>query len=364
MFVIPLGPFQLNGPLLLHLLFGVAGYVAASLLAARGDDRERIRSALFAGYALWLAVWKLSFVLIDAPGAFAHPASLLYFDGGKPGAAAATAAALACLAIRSRASLRLMGRTLSAATVFVFGGAAAKQMAYAALGRPEFDALLLAAGAIGLALWAALRAVWSRSAGRPRAMLAAQSAIWVGAAALLLGAAAEGAKSFEARRSASVDGVGLSVGMIAPDPGWVRADGTAESLDAYGGKVVLLNFWATWCPPCRAEMPYLERLEERYRDEGLAVVALNLTRTESGPEAAQRFARDRALQLPLALDPQGEAMRAYAVRAYPTTYVIGADGRIAGAYEGAMHLRAMEEAIRPALEAMRASEVSSRQEEE
>lgn len=89
------------------------------------------------------------------------------------------------------------------------------------------------------------------------------------------------------------------------------------------GRAVLLNFWATWCAPCRNEMPTLQQLADLYGPSELAVVAMNFRESAS---TAQRFVKSTALTLPVVLDAAGANARALGVSVFPTTLLIGADG--------------------------------------
>ena len=103
------------------------------------------------------------------------------------------------------------------------------------------------------------------------------------------------------------------------------AEGFERKLGDWKGKTVVVNFWATWCEPCREEMPSLERLRTRMGEERLAVVAINVGES---PERVARFRRDVAISFPVLFDRQGDTARQWKVRGYPTSYVIGPDGRI------------------------------------
>lgn len=110
------------------------------------------------------------------------------------------------------------------------------------------------------------------------------------------------------------------------------ADGVPLSLERYRGKVVLLNFWATWCIPCIKEMPDLDRLQQALGPKGLAVVPLSLNRL---PEAAKEFYKITRLKaLPLLFDHKGAARDAFKVRGLPASYIIGRDGTLHGYLEG------------------------------
>src|SRR6266568_6031156 len=96
------------------------------------------------------------------------------------------------------------------------------------------------------------------------------------------------------------------------------------SLAGLQGRVVLLNFWATWCQECRTEMPMFQRLHREFASQGLSVIGINAR--EEIP-AIQKYAKERGLNFPLVLDAKGEINAAYGVIGLPATFLIGRDGR-------------------------------------
>ena len=106
-------------------------------------------------------------------------------------------------------------------------------------------------------------------------------------------------------------------------PAW---EGPAWTLAAQRGQVVVLNFWASWCEPCRAEMPSLELLAARHEKDRLQVVAVNFRETDA---ALRRFLASMPLTLPILRDADGAVAKAWGVRVFPSTAVIGRDGRVA-----------------------------------
>lgn len=119
-----------------------------------------------------------------------------------------------------------------------------------------------------------------------------------------------------------------SVRLPAPDFTLPDLKLRSVRLSAYRGKLVLLNFWASFCAPCRREMPALEHLWQRYRGKGLVVLALsadrdNLTRVEN-------FITEGDYSFPILLDTAGEVRKIYEIRALPTSYLIGRDGKFIG----------------------------------
>jgi thiol-disulfide isomerase/thioredoxin len=101
-------------------------------------------------------------------------------------------------------------------------------------------------------------------------------------------------------------------------------DGPNWSLASAKGKPVLLNFWASWCPPCRDEMPSLELLATRHEAQGLQVLAINFRETDA---AVRRFIADSAFSLPVLRDRDGAAAQAMGVRTFPTTVAIARSGQ-------------------------------------
>ncbi len=99
-------------------------------------------------------------------------------------------------------------------------------------------------------------------------------------------------------------------------------------LSDYRGKLVLLNFWASFCAPCRREMPALENLWLRYRNQGLVVLALSADRDNL--ERVTAFINEGSYSFPVLLDSEGEVRKTYEVRALPTSYLIGRDGKFVG----------------------------------
>ena len=102
-------------------------------------------------------------------------------------------------------------------------------------------------------------------------------------------------------------------------------DGRPRSLAEYRGRVLLINFWATWCEPCRDEMPSMRRLRERLAGHPFDVVAVNYG--ESAARVSEFLARER-LDLTVLLDPNQEAARAWRVRVLPGSFLVGADGQV------------------------------------
>ena len=130
--------------------------------------------------------------------------------------------------------------------------------------------------------------------------------------------------------------VGLQPGDLAPELAWTNADGSAGVLkDLDGnpvrladlrGKLVWLNFWASWCPPCQSETPVLRDMAERYAGDGLAIVGIAVQ--ETTVDNVRAYADRYELPYPIAFDASANAFNAYKVYALPTQVFIGPDGRV------------------------------------
>ena len=109
-------------------------------------------------------------------------------------------------------------------------------------------------------------------------------------------------------------------------------EGSLVSLKDFQGKVVFLNFWATWCPPCRAEMPAMEKLWQKFKEEDFVILAVDL---REGKEKVGSFMKENGYTFPVLLDSRGEVANTYGITAVPTTYLLDPEGRTVGKALGA-----------------------------
>ena len=117
---------------------------------------------------------------------------------------------------------------------------------------------------------------------------------------------------------------GYSSGMRPPDFSGSTADAQTVSLATLRGKVLLINFWASWCQECRPEMPVFERYHREFMTQGLSVVGIN---AREGTATIRGYAKELGLTFPLVLDPRGEINANYGVIGLPATFFVGRDGR-------------------------------------
>ncbi len=117
----------------------------------------------------------------------------------------------------------------------------------------------------------------------------------------------------------------LAVGDQAPDFELVDLEGNPHRLSDYKGKGVFLNFWGTWCPPCKAEMPYMENQYKEFKEKGVHILAVNIKQSNYTVET---FRDQYGLTFPIVIDKNESVRRAYDVLPLPTTVLINEDGII------------------------------------
>ena len=130
---------------------------------------------------------------------------------------------------------------------------------------------------------------------------------------------------------------GLEIGNLAPDFQLDNLDGQSISLSDSRGRLVLVNFWASWCPPCRSEMPFIQNIftDKKWAEEGLVVLAIDIGES---PSTVREFVKKEGLTFPVLLDIARDVSIEYYVRAIPTTFFIDREGIIReikiGAFSG------------------------------
>jgi peroxiredoxin len=122
---------------------------------------------------------------------------------------------------------------------------------------------------------------------------------------------------------------GLTKGDRPPDFALTTLDGEEVNLSDYRGKKVIVNFWATWCPPCKAEMPHMEKYyEKNSKKENVEILAVNLTSQDDGKKAVEQFVDGYKLTFPILMDEKGDVGDQYRAFTIPTTYMIDTNGII------------------------------------
>lgn len=117
----------------------------------------------------------------------------------------------------------------------------------------------------------------------------------------------------------------VEVGDEAPDFTLVDLEGNTHQLSDYRGEGVFLNFWGTWCGPCKKEMPHMEKYYNEFKDEGVNILAVNIAESDL---KVQSFANTYGLTFPIVIDKTKSVRDAYNIRPLPTTLLIGPDGKV------------------------------------
>ena len=149
------------------------------------------------------------------------------------------------------------------------------------------------------------------------------------------------------RRHGPIKLVGDVQGVPAPDFVLPSLDGRKVKLSDYRGKAVLLNFWATWCPPCKVEMPWFEDLQKQYAQDGLVVLGVAMDDTE--PATIAKFASDLGVNYEVLLGTDKVSDDYGDVQYLPTTFYIGRDGTIVDKMTGLLDRKEIESAVRKTL---------------
>lgn len=157
----------------------------------------------------------------------------------------------------------------------------------------------------------------------------------------------ESVDEIEGDLSGPIESVGLGQGDTPPDFELETLSGDTVKLSDYKGKKVILNFWASWCGPCKAEMPHMEKYYEKNKDSSnVEIIAVNLTAAERrGLDGVEEFIDEYGLTFPIPLDKDGEIGEMYEVMTIPTSFILGTDGKLAQIIYGPMDDKMMSDLV-------------------
>lgn len=144
---------------------------------------------------------------------------------------------------------------------------------------------------------------------------------------------------------------GIFPGNKAYDFALLDKEGNEISLSSLNGKVVFLNFWASWCGPCRIEMPHMQKVYEEYKDKDVVILAVNITASEkNGIDGVNSFLQENKYTFPVLYDKDGAVAEKYRISAIPTTYIINKDGIIVNLIRQSMSEEMIKQQIEAGLE--------------
>lgn len=130
---------------------------------------------------------------------------------------------------------------------------------------------------------------------------------------------------------------GVEQGELAPDFTLPSLEGESKKLSDFRGQKVIINFWATWCGPCKAEMPEMQTYYKNHKSQDFTILGVNMTDTEKSKKDIKPFAKQYGVTFPVVLDTKGKVMSTYEVTGFPTSYFIDKQGVIQYKLVGAMN---------------------------
>ncbi|MDM5317683.1 TlpA disulfide reductase family protein [Fictibacillus sp. b24] len=169
--------------------------------------------------------------------------------------------------------------------------------------------------------------------------------IFAGLIGLAFYSAQEEKEEPETVENTTDEDTGLKPGSKAHDFSLKTLDGKQIQLNDYRGKKVILNFWATWCPPCREEMPEMQKFYSDYKDKNVEILAVNLAYAETKKEKVGEFVEKYDLSFPIPLDEKNTTGKQYRAVSIPTSYFIDENGNITNFHIGPMDYEFMKAEI-------------------
>lgn len=139
----------------------------------------------------------------------------------------------------------------------------------------------------------------------------------------------------------------LKIGDAAPDFALAQVGGDSVQLSKLRGKIVFVNFWATWCDPCREEMPDIQKVYQKYKNQDVVVLAVNV---RESADAAKSYFKTNGLSMPVLLDLTGEVPGGYRVTGYPESYLIDKQGNVGECNIGPFNFAVMEQKLKAVLD--------------
>jgi thiol-disulfide isomerase/thioredoxin len=333
--------FPIKSDWLFILAGGVAAYALLFLKYSKYERRKELLDMLFNTVIVGFAVWKFSYILIHPAAAVKSPINILYFSGGTSGIVLGTIAA-AGYALRTSRKEQLRVETLFYGAGY---GASVFFAVYLAL-RYFLTGQNTEEGILSILMLAGVVFLHFSKANDIKTVSLAL--IGIGLAFSIFNATPLAKKNKDTTATETAGAVtGIKPGNKAPDFELDTLSNGKMSLSEQKGKVVFINIWASWCPPCRAEMPEMESFYKEYGGKRAEILAVNLTDSDSR-DAAQNFTSENKLTFPILLDSSGKVGSVYQAVTIPTTYIINYDGIIVNKHIGPMDFSTMEKYLKEA----------------
>jgi peroxiredoxin len=306
---------------------------------------DLIFNALFLGFV----IWKASLILLEPSLVIKSPMSLLYFTGGTAGLVIAIIVSIIFFLYKARKFNISQFLTFQSGMIFSFsvlGG-------YFLLSYFLYSDSKL--GQFGLGLFSLLLLGFFLYKNHPKEALEVIKKLlaimilsgligWVAYDHFIETPEADQTVQKSDPKDQSTD-FGIQEGNRAPNFQLKNLDGEEVALADLKGKKVILNLWATWCPPCKAEMPHMQEFYHEQQGNDVEILAVNLTTAEKDPNGIEQFVMDYGLTFPVVLDTTGEVGDAYQAFTIPTSYILDTNGVIQKRIVGPMDKQMMTELI-------------------
>lgn len=346
------GSTLLNIQLMLYVLFGLTGLLAIRIRLRGMDERTVVTSIIENAFIIWMIVWKGSLLLFDPVGVMQNPLSLIYFTAGDRSLWLAWMVTAIYIWRRSRRERSVLPILLDGIIVFLLSGRLVYAVVQAFLIEGRGVQNFAEAGVVLILLIIVVGLNRKIDYIRLGASVRKKKnvityAILTGLLVYVVYNTLTSGKQDIVLNSVNADHLaqGIHKGERAPDFTLYDLGGNEVKLSDYRGKTVFVNFWATWCPPCKAEVPHMQQIYTDYLDKDVIILGVNLTSTEKNNDEVARFADQHELTFPIVLDEEGTVTSHYKVVAYPTTYVLDKDGVIREIHQGPLDTNMMRRII-------------------
>lgn len=335
---ISIGSFPVKIVWLAILGSALIAYGILNVKLRKEPDKKQLLDVLSNAIVICWFVWKISYVLFHPVLTFKHPFNLLYFNGGETGIVLGIIAAVLYL-------LRAAGkRELDRNRIF-YSGILGLTIFFAVYYSAHFASETAAADGL-ISLFFTILSFYLYTYGSFQLKKTVLSMLVTALFFSVINNTPLGGKKED---TAAVETVatGIKPGNKAPDFDLKTIDGETMRLSDLKGNVVFINLWATWCPPCRAEMPEMVRYYNEHSSEKIEILAVNLTDSDSEKEVKQ-FADDYKINFPILLDTEGKVGDLYKTVSIPTTFIVDKKGIIREKHIGPMSYEMMEEFVKAA----------------
>ena len=338
--------------LLKWFLLGIAVLVSLVIVKimlrrfSKSKQTKEIFDLLFNSLFYGFLVWKGSLFLFEPSLILKNPLSLLYFTGGSNGLILAIIFSLFYFIYQAKKLTDFLF-TLKYGLIFIFAVLSIYHFLAATFTGNHFIYHLLI-GFSALFIFTLIK--FKKMRAKYKQVLATLGLIGMIAWGVSEFASSQKVKITETNNKNRFGNeelvIGVNEGNLAPDFQLQTLAGEELSLSVFKGKKVILNFWASWCPPCKAEMPHIQKFYLDRQNEQVEILAVNLTTQEKSANFIRKFAESYQLTFPILLDSDGRLGKIYQVFTIPSSYIIDSEGIIRKKIVGPVSQEMLEQLIK------------------